>query len=219
MGFLYLTKEAGQPTLPRNDGPRGDSVAEQVLARHPEQAAVDWPDGFVAGVAHRLDHWTSGLVIAATSLESLAEARTRFGSHTLRKQYRFLTDRSVPWETGAVEHDLAHDRKDRRKMVWRRGRSTPHRGKWYPAYTELRRLRAGSPSLWGAVITTGVTHQVRLHAASAGLALLGDRLYGGTPVPEGRYFLHHAGVDGWPGAPTVPLPGDWPTDPTDKGSA
>ena len=63
---------------------------------------------------------------------------------------------------------------------------------------------------------SGVMHQVRLHAASVGLALAGDRLYGGgdwtCPRPEGALFaLHHLGLVG-PGLDpgTVPLPQWWP---------
>jgi 23S rRNA-/tRNA-specific pseudouridylate synthase len=57
-------------------------------------------------------------------------------------------------------------------------------------------------------------HQVRLHAASVGLPILGDRLYGGAPAPDGgadRFYLHHRRIDGWPGAaPEIPEPDDWP---------
>jgi len=205
--WIFFAKEAGEPTLPRHDGTPG-SAAERLLAAHPEQAQIDWPDGYDAGIAHRLDNATSGLLVAARTLDALTYARALFGSKDLRKHYRFLSDRAVPWDRHAVSSPLAHDRKDRRKMVWQRGASTPHRGKWYPAHTTFRRVeRRGTLHLWEAVIRTGVTHQIRLHAASAGLALLGDRLYGGTSHASGSFFLHHERIEGWPiETPAVPTP-------------
>lgn len=85
-------------------------------------------------------------------------------------------------------------------MVHERGRTTPHRGRWYPAHTELSRHRGAT---WKALITTGVMHQIRAHAASVGLALDGDRLYGGrdTGTP---FALHHCRIEGIPGCPFAP---------------
>jgi hypothetical protein len=65
-------------------------------------------------------------------------------------------------------------------------------------------------------MSTGVTHQIRVHAAFAGLALAGDRLYGGGgsepdwPVP---FLLHHLGLRGpdVEDAPMSPVPEFWPT--------
>lgn len=61
---------------------------------------------------------------------------------------------------------------------------------------------------------TGVMHQIRLHAAFAGLALVGDRLYGGGESPDffpADFALHHVGLHGqhWEPAP-VPTPDWWP---------
>ncbi len=210
--WIFFDKRPHEPTLPRHDGTPG-SASERLLAAYPEQAAVPWPQGFDGGLVHRLDNGTSGLLVAARSLLAMEEARERFAGGTLRKRYRFLTDRDVPWDSHTVTAPLAHDRKDRRKMVWQRGARTPHRGKWYPAHTGFSRVgRHGGLHVWEAVITTGVTHQIRVHAASVGLALCGDRLYGGTDTDEGRFFLHHEQIDGWPGG-TPRLPAPWTVSP------
>ena len=209
--WITFGKEAGESTLPRHDGKPG-SASERLLEQHPEQADISWPKGFDAGIVHRLDGSTSGLLLVACSLSDLTYARKLFGSGDLRKRYRFLTNRVVGWRKHTITAPLAHDRKDRRKMVWQRGAKTPHRGKWYPAHTEFRRIgRRGDLHVWEAVITTGVTHQIRIHAASCGLALLGDRLYGGTAHPSGQFYLHHMHVEGWPEAiPLIEPPSDWP---------
>ncbi|MCP4869571.1 MAG: RNA pseudouridine synthase [Proteobacteria bacterium] len=193
--FLYLAKPAGLHTFGRDE----PGLCEQLLQERPEQGAIDWPKGFSGGILHRLDGWTSGLIVAARDLPALEDGRAAFASYTLRKRYRFLTDRTVPWTSTVIEHELAHDKRRKARMVWRRGADTPHRGKWYPARTELTHV-AGRQ--WEATITTGVMHQIRVHAASAGLPLAGDKLYGGGG--DGRFWLHHRTIDGWIGdAPTL----------------
>ncbi len=180
--FLYLAKPSGVHTIP--------GVSDGLAGR----SDVAWPEGFDGGLLHRLDRWTSGLIVAAKTTAAFERGRAAFASGELRKRYVFLTDREVPWTSTVVEHDLAHDKRRKARMVWRRGANTPHRGRWYPARTELRHLGGRR---WEAVITTGVMHQIRVHAASAGLPLAGDKLYGGGG--DGRFALHHVTINGWPG--------------------
>ncbi len=211
--WLFLSKSAGLPVFPPHKDPSGPSLLEALLAARPEQEAGPWPEGFAGGLVHRLDTWTSGLVVAARTPAALTHARELFARGALRKHYLFLTDRTVPWDRHVVETPLAHARKDRRKMVWQRGRSTPHRGRWFPARTVLQRVgRRGTLGLWAATITTGVTHQIRVHAAAVGLALAGDRLYGGSSrEPAGRFYLHAERIEGWPvPTPVIEPPADWP---------
>jgi 23S rRNA pseudouridine1911/1915/1917 synthase len=206
--WIALSKPPGVTVFPRRSGDGPPSLLQRLLVVDPGQEQA-WPEGFAGGLLHRLDTWTSGLVVAARSPDALARGRALFAEHRLRKRYAFLSARDVPWDRTVVEHPLAHDRKDRRKMVWQRGRNTPHRGKWLAARTEI--VREGPH--WAAIMATGVMHQIRVHAASAGLPLLGDRLYGGAPDPAGgaRYYLHHHRLDGWPEPlPAVPVPEDWP---------
>lgn len=217
--YLYVAKPSGIPVFPPHAEPSGDSLLGRLLTQGvigefvSEQ--VRWPSGFEGGLLHRLDTWTSGLVVVARTQSALKRGRAAFSSHTLEKSYRFLTDREVSWTQHVVDHALAHDPKRKSRMVWRRGQNTAHRGKWYPAETRFRRLGdRGGLYLWEAVMKTGVMHQIRLHAAVAGLPLLGDRLYGGTALPgeRGRFFLHHQSLEGWPGnPPSIPCPDAWPS--------
>lgn len=205
VSFLYLMKPAGLPVFPRSVGEGGDCVLSQLLSLRPEQEEPDWPLGFWAGILHRLDNRTSGLLVVARSIGALTIGRDLFTGGSLKKTYLFLSDQEVVWDQHCVEHDLAHHPSDRRKMVWRRGQSTSHRGQWRTATTHLRRLKG---ALWEATMTSGARHQIRLHAASVGLALRGDKLYGGG---EGRFCLHHKTLGGWPEAlPETTLPPGWP---------
>ena len=140
--------------------------------------------------------------------------RRWFAEGALRKTYRFEARRDVPWDEHVVDVAIAHDKRRRSRMVVRRGANTPHRGRWYDAHTELRRVHG---LLWQATITTGVMHQIRVHAAFVGLALRGDQLYGGGPPIEADvpFHLHHVGLVGPEGARTdaVPAPA-WATGPS-----
>lgn len=213
--FLYLSKPAGLPVFPRRtsksqdesgDEELGDCMLGRLLDALPEQSVPNWPDGFGGGILHRLDNWTSGLLVAARSLEALTLGRGLFSGGTLRKTYLFLSQGDVDWSEHTVERPIAHAKGDRRKMVWQRGRNTPHRGAWRPAKTSFQRVEG---ALWRAQMSEGVRHQIRLHAASVGLPLQGDRLYGGGG--EGRFYLHHEELRAWPArGPRALLPRDWP---------
>src|SRR6185503_3616318 len=128
---------------------------------------------------------TSGQIVVARTPADLLWIRAAFAARRFNKRYVFLTRKSVRWAEHAVDARLAHDRRHDERMVVERGKSTPHRGRWFTAHTELHRLGKvkGGLFAWRATITSGVTHQIRVHAAFAGIALAGDRLYGGG-LPE-----------------------------------
>lgn len=216
-GVVLLTKPAGLPVFPPHGSPDGDCLLARARARGALADGAAWPPGFDGGIAHRLDTPTSGLVLAARSPADLALLRGWFRDGLLRKVYLFHSARSVPWSTHSIDRPIAHDPRRKQRMVVQRGVATPHRGAWLPARTGLRRLGpAPGGTLWAATIETGVTHQIRVHAAALGLALTGDRLYGGGPplseagdIPSFR--LHALFIDGPAGRwGAAPLPLDWP---------
>ncbi|MBN1336848.1 MAG: RNA pseudouridine synthase [Deltaproteobacteria bacterium] len=219
-GLVFVWKPPGMPVYPlEHDVPGSPSLLGAVRALLPASQAESWPKGFEGGIAHRLDNGTSGLVVVAGNLDALDRFRGDLAARRVIKTYRFVTDRTVPWQEHVTDVPLGHDRHRRGRMVPRRGAATPHRGRWYEARTWFRRL---GPFTWEARIRTGVTHQVRLHAAWVGLALTGDRAYGGHPFPEDLadrlghppvpFLLHHIGDvgPGWT-SPEAPLPAVWDT--------
>jgi len=198
-------KPAGIPVFPLHSDPGAPCCAHQIAARWPHRSSAAWPQGFDLGIAHRLDIPTSGGLLLADTPDELSWIRAQFREGTLRKVYRFEAARSVPWTAHAVGAPIAHDRRHKGRMVVQRGRSTPHRGAWLAARTELRHL---SGDLWQAIITTGVTHQIRVHAAFVGLPLRGDRRYGGGPTPanfKADFRLHHVGLTGPRDLRTTPV--------------
>ena len=212
--WLAVAKPAGLPCFPPHGDAAGDCVLARLLLARPAQGAQRWPAHFEGGIAHRLDVPTSGMLIAARTPADLDWLRSLFSGGELRKRYLFATAKDVPWDTHTVVTPLAHDKRRKGRMIAQRGADTPHRGKWYPAHTEFRRMgdRMGPFSLWEATIVTGVMHQIRVHAASVGLALAGDRRYGGgAPLDPGvPFLLHHLGLSG-PGLTPPVFPVPWRT--------
>ena len=95
----------------------------------------------------------------------------------------------------------------RRARWWFVGESTRRIG----VVGGLRTLRfdAHHGHVWDVTITTGVMHQIRVHAAFVGIPLLGDSRYGGGPPPQnapsGGFFLHHRGLTDDSGWGTTPV--------------
>jgi len=113
-------------------------------------------------LVHRLDTPTSGVILFARNRESAARLSALFASGAMRKRYLAVID-------GVIEHETTID--------------SPIDGK--ESLTIVRPLRG---SLVDAEIRTGRTHQIRIHLASIGHPVAGDRRYGGPPAP--RLMLH-----------------------------
>ena len=202
-------KEAGVSVFPMRAHDGLDSVAEALVKAEPWRKEIPWPEGYDAGIAHRLDVYTSGALWIADTLEELVEMRERFRGRKLVKHYRLLASKDVSWSHNQCDREIAHDRRKKGKMVVRRGQNTPHRGRWYSAQTAVSRLEG---NLWEVRMETGVMHQIRVHCAFLGIPLLGDKKYGGGVPPDfahwGGFCLHHLGLSdssGW-GTEPVALP-------------
>lgn len=207
--LVAVDKPGGMPGHALHPGERA-TVANFLLARYPECAAAGEP--LAAGLAHRIDTATSGLLLAARSASVHGALRAAFAACEVEKRYLAIVAGRVR-RPGEVSEPLAHARNHRRMVPAREGL-----GRAFPAHTLYRpRGEFGSCTLLEVTLRTGVTHQVRAHLALIGHPLLGDHLYGGppaTPLPPGRHALHAARlslrhpVSGEPLDIQSPLPAD-----------
>ena len=197
--LIVLNKLSGVSCFPYRKDPTRRSMLDYLYDQYPEQQNINWPSGFDGGIAHRLDVATSGQLLVARSIEQLHQLRSDFQAKRLLKKYYFLSRKEVPWTEHTIQMDIGHHPRNRKKMVIKRGANTPHRGKWYPASTKFQIMSSNDGvSIWSAKMNTGVMHQIRLHAAFSGIALWGDRLYGGGLPPEefpSLFALHHVGIE------------------------
>lgn len=168
------------PSCPEN------TLAQRLLFRFPQLALLG---GDRPGIAHRLDKDTSGLIVVA--LDELARLKLveEFANREVEKEYLALVY-GMPPETGECLKPVGRDMVNRTKMAVR---AESHGGK--AARSTWRRLW-NSPdnkfSLLAVRIYTGRTHQIRVHLASLGFPILGDKLYAPICAREmaPRQMLH-----------------------------
>ncbi len=178
--LVFVDKPAGVPSQPLQPGETG-TVANALVAKYPEMASVG-DDPREAGLAHRLDVETSGVMLAARTRAGWEKLRAAFSEdRAVEKKYLALVKGPLADE-GTIDVPLAHAG-DHVVAGVSDGR---------PAITEFSvRARRGSFALVDVKLITGVLHQVRAHLAAVGAPIVGDKLYGGVDEPGlTRFFLH-----------------------------
>ncbi len=183
--LAVLNKPAGLVVHPAAGNWSG-TLLNGLLARYPEVAGLPR-----AGIVHRLDKDTSGLMVTARTLEAQTELVRRLQARTIHRQYLALVwgqvDRSFN-----VDAPIARHPRDRLRMAVVQG------GK--PARTDFTPL-AERDTPWGRLtalrckLHSGRTHQIRVHLQFAKLELVADPVYGGRVRPDlplARQALHAA---------------------------
>lgn len=157
-------------------------------AFNPEATVSTWlrsrmkaPKGERAGIVHRLDRATSGVMICAKTPEALGWLQKQFSERKAKKTYIAVVA-GTPKEPQAII-DMPIERNPKKPQTFRVGSN----GK--SAVTEYKVLKTNDRlSLLELKPTTGRTHQLRVHLQHLGHPILGDELYGGQPAE--RLFLH-----------------------------
>lgn len=137
------------------------------------------------GIVHRLDKDTSGVLLVAKTDAAHRALATQFAGRTVDKTYLALVHGLVRDETGRVTKPITRD-------PVRRTRMTCSLGTGREALTEYRVLKRFADFTYIEVrIGTGRTHQIRVHLASLGHPVAGDRIYGSPKQAQSpRLFLH-----------------------------
>lgn len=167
--FLVINKPAGlvvhpSPTLAKNS----DTVVE-LLNKHLSAFKKDLSGR--AGIVHRLDKDTSGVLLVAKNPKSHAEFSAEFKNRKVEKTYLALVRGEPRTSKGRIDAPLRRATKDRKKM------SIHNQGKAAVSNFEVLQNFKGS-SLLQIQIETGRTHQIRVHLSSIGHPIVGDKQYG-----------------------------------------
>jgi 23S rRNA pseudouridine1911/1915/1917 synthase len=175
--LLVVDKPAGLSVHPGAGRPAGTLV--NALLHHVKD--LSGVGGVLRpGIVHRLDRGTSGLLVVAKDDAAHRHLSHQFATRTVEKEYLAVVLGTPARVEGTIDAAIGRDPVNRKKMSIRSTRGRAARS----AYTVVERLDGAA--LVRVRIHSGRTHQIRVHMASIGHPVAGDRVYGGTRPPSSR---------------------------------
>ncbi len=186
--LLIVNKDAGMVVHPGHGNYHGTLV--NALTHHlkgleiVERESEDEDEDARAGLVHRIDKNTSGLLVVAKNDKSLTHLGKQFFDHSIRRRYIALVWGNITEDEGTITGNIGRSPKDRMKMyVFEDGSDGKH------AVTHYRVLqRFGYVTLVECHLETGRTHQIRVHMSWKGHPLFSDERYGGDKILKGTTF-------------------------------
>lgn len=166
--LIVLNKPAGLVVHPASGNWSG-TLLNGLLAHHAGAQALAR-----AGIVHRLDKDTSGLMVVGKSQRAMATLVRAIAAREVQRQYVAIAHGAMPLARMEIDAPVGRDPRSRVRMAVVSG------GK--PARTDVDRLvLADRFTGVRCTLHTGRTHQIRVHMGSKGLPLVGDSVYGGRP--------------------------------------
>ncbi len=167
--ILVIDKAAGMVVHPASGNWSG-TVLNALLARDPASAALPR-----AGIVHRLDKDTSGLMVIGRTLAAVTALVRAIAAREVHRRYLAIARGKVPAARFTIEAPVGRDPRLRTRMA------VVASGKAARTDVDLVAAAEGFAAL-RCTLHSGRTHQIRVHLSSRGLPLVADRLYGGAPA-------------------------------------
>lgn len=183
--LLIVNKAAGMVVHPGHGNYSGTLV--NALTWHLRSLPLFREGDMRAGLVHRIDKDTSGLLVVAKNELAHARLARQFFDHTIHRRYVALVWGNPDTDEGTITGHIGRSVRDRLQMcVYPDGEQGKH------AVTHWRVLkRYGYVTLIECRLETGRTHQIRVHMAWQGHPLFNDARYGGDRILKGTTFAKY----------------------------
>jgi 23S rRNA pseudouridine1911/1915/1917 synthase len=190
--LIILNKQAGIVVHPSDNGGHvSDSIVNALLYHRPSDFSLKGTNR--PGIVHRLDKDTSGILLIAKHEQAMRYMTEQWQNRTVFKEYKALVTGRITPQTGIIEAPVGRSLQNRKEMAIRIGKG----GRYAQTDYQVEQYYHQS-SLLSVHISTGRTHQIRVHFKSIGHPVLGDQTYGNakwndifrTKYGLQRQFLH-----------------------------
>ena len=171
--LIAVDKPEGLLSVPGLGEANQDCVISRLLKDYPE-----------AKIVHRLDCYTSGIMLLAVGIEAQRNLSRQFHDRKINKEYIAVVHGILNEQQGTIDIPMRGDPDDRPRQIvdYQQGKSS--RTHWTVINTANNRTRLLLKPV------TGRTHQLRVHCKAIGHTIVGDGLYGEDSEQEERMLLH-----------------------------
>lgn len=172
------------------------SLCDIIFDMYPSLAQVKGYNTKEGGLLNRLDNDTGGLVMIAKNDAAFCYYQKMMQDEKINKTYNAITDGHLRFKRGVLDTPIAHHPKNERKMTVIDTLSGNFRGKPRISWTNWDFVeKIGDYNLLKVSIVKGLRHQIRVHLASMGTPIVGDKLYNKRKYPVKYHQLYSVGLE------------------------